>query len=160
MDLSFWSYSYALRDPLSPCFNPCYDGFIILITPPKPRTSSKKQVSILVMMDLSFWCEDSSQQNSYLIRFNPCYDGFIILIFAVHQIVSEENESIKLARFQSLLWWIYHFDHYESLIAKANDTCFNPCYDGFIILIISSRWHWVSRSLRVSILVMMDLSFW
>ena len=89
---------------------------------------------------------------------------------------------MKLIKFQSLLWWICHFDlqHLEMTITLSG---FNPCYDGFVILTIFMppfSIHFGSFNpcydgfviltyifqvftyfdFLVSILVMMDLSFW
>ena len=109
-------------------FNPCYDGFIILICAWglcslrrwlvsilvmmdlsfwSWRTSTfhpVQWVSILVMMDLSFWSTDEITVPSFTLCFNPCYDGFIILIRVFSKDTGAPTE------FQSLLWWIYHFD--------------------------------------------------
>ena len=67
-------------------------------------------VSILVMMDLSFWhvsiehVGGGIRLSDLVLSFNPCYDGFVIL--------TTLNAKSELTRhlFQSLLWWICHFD--------------------------------------------------
>ena len=65
----------------------------------------------------------------------------------------------ELKQFQSLLWWICHFDTEIQNMVKQGLSCFNPCYDGFVILTVQVL-HLLFYHLWVSILVMMDLSFW
>ena len=55
MDLSFWSRTGMIQSLWLSRFNPCYDGFIILM--------------------LSIFSYGNGESS-----FNPCYDGFIILI--------------------------------------------------------------------------------
>ena len=67
---------------------------------------------------------------------------------------------IKLhIKFQSLLWWICLFDWTMQQMKELTLPCFNPCYDGFVFL---TEWVVVCAEyfVSVSILVMMDLSFW
>ena len=152
MDLSFWFFHSRVKLAVIISFNPCYDGFIILIPgsyvylitsdtfqsllwwiyhfdpffsslPVHPR----HPVSILVMMDLSFWLVCTR-----LVRprpcFNPCYDGFIILISF------KRLQNLPLSRFNPcydgfIILMFYYF------FMLHNKYSFNPCYDGFIILI-------------------------
>ena len=44
-------------------------------------------------------------------------------------------------RFQSLLWWICHFDSTFLFLWSCSIWCFNPCYDGFVILTKCSYRH-------------------
>ena len=179
--LLWWIYHFDMTDfwdnLVDPRFNPCYDGFIILISHAFLILIIQSRVSILVMMDLSFWCNPWPVYKHTAPRFqsllwwiyhfdflwrlilanvqcfNPCYDGFIILIARTRH----EKDIGQL--FQSLLWWIYHFDEDIMYILEHGTCRFNPCYDGFIILILSGVRH-SGTSAKVSILVMMDLSFW
>ena len=140
-------------------------------------TSVSLNVSILVMMDLSFWLFlsfrylweifefqsllwwiclfdflNTSLLEKPLRSFNPCYDGFVFLTYMHHCLPKFHHsfnpcydgfvfltsgamirDAIK-AMFQSLLWWICLFD---------------------VCLSFGYRTLWA-----VSILVMMDLSFW
>ena len=79
MDLSFWPDFLGLLLLQHQCFNPCYDGFVILTS------------SIFNAVTAS-------------AGFNPCYDGFVILTPV------QRLHLLAWFRFQSLLWWICHFD--------------------------------------------------
>ena len=152
MDLSFWPFILHCYTNSPTSFNPCYDGFVFLTTTNQVIYSSI-QVSILVMMDLSFW-QSLALANSFLAF-----------------------------SFQSLLWWICLFD-YSSISSFSFSSSFNPCYDGFVFLTrrlnqpadfggdgFQSLLWWICLFDKmsdaelfggkfVSILVMMDLSFW
>ena len=136
----------------STCFNPCYDGFVFL---------TWLWLSVLLM----------------ILSFNPCYDGFVFLTCGEGQTI------FKRMLFQSLLWWICLFDHpityaqylansgfnpcYDGFVFLTNcsstaclfDLSFNPCYDGFVFLTYYPI-GLLTHISYVSILVMMDLSFW
>ncbi len=62
--------------------------------------------------------------------------------------------------FQSLLWRICHFDLKNRTYISIYSICFNPCYDGFVILTFFRCYTILIYCLCVSILVMTDLSFW
>ena len=158
------------------CFNPCYDGFVIL-TQKMCMKIGNAHVSILVMTDLSFWLKQFSQDPHDSWCFNPCYDGFVILtLFEVRKMtkyksfnpcydgfviltLEGEIKSLNGSLFQSLLWRICHFD--------VHTQCF-PSFSCVVsILVMTDLSFWrknyfsMSRIAKyVSILVMTDLSFW
>ena len=129
MDLSFWSYFEDDSDVKIRSFNPCYDGFIILIPKVRLWNQTHSDVSILVMMDLSFW-------------------------YSIMATTAQID-----AMFQSLLWWIYHFDRSSSSISQRIVSIVS-----ILVMMDLSFWCQYVRNPHhlhhVSILVMMDLSFW
>ena len=68
----------------------------------------------------------------------------------------EEKVPKLTIQFQSLFWWICHFDRLLELHLEYAD-CFNPCFDGFVISTFLG--YFDTRQFFVSILVLMDLSF-
>ena len=132
-------------------FNPCYDGFVFLTSKPLLEAKRTQQVSILVMMDLSFW-----QHNSKQILKNKTVVSILVMMDLSFW-PWQDRLSLLPWRFQSLLWWICLFDK-QIRAAQVEVRGFNPCYDGFVFLTsvcTTSVICWF-----VSILVMMDLSFW
>ena len=133
-------------------FNPCYDGFVILTKRIIDFCVIGYSVSILVMMDLSFWHPIQYELRRDVRGFNPCYDGFVILtliLFCIGAIRTGFNPcydgfvilthtklhlALVYLLFQSLLWWICHFDTDANLEGTNLYSGFNPCYDGFVIL--------------------------
>ena len=107
-------------------------------------------VSILVMMDLSFWLGlVFSHIPVALVSILVMMDLSFWLVSVLVGVVTPE--------FQSLLWWICHFDVFQTVLLVGL-LSFNPCYDGFVIL--TEFYWWWDKNDSVSILVMMDLSFW
>ena len=109
-------------------------------------------VSILVMMDLSFW------QRKATARI-PRLSVSILVMMDLSFWLKSEIESQSKIKFQSLLWWICHFDSRNEQNRTKGDTEFQSLlwwichFDNTSVLI------WIFFRF-VSILVMMDLSFW
>ena len=175
MDLSFWLQNMRFIISFNPCydgfvilthlsFNPCYDGFVILTT-----NKTTDIYTILVMMDLSFWLDYKLRDQS-LYSFNPCYDGFVILTN-----LSPISVKVSILVMMDLSFWLQYTGPSVSILVMMDlsfwQRSFNPCYDGFVILTLhtgefqSLLW-WICHfdcyyhDVLVSILVMMDLSFW
>ena len=104
------------------------------------------------MMDLSFWHTNSKNFTVDLFGFNPCYDGFVFLT------------SICICTwswnylFQSLLWWICLFD--RSRIIDCSRLSVFQSLLWWICLFDLNQFNRQNLTKLVSILVMMDLSFW
>ena len=101
-------------------------------------------------MDLSFRLWDGDFRNdisivSILVLMDLSFRHTTIIIFSHHM------------WFQSLFWWICHFDQWMCFSTWPQLRCFNPCFDGFVI---STHVCWQNQGKKgVSILVLMDLSF-
>ena len=118
---------YLLTLSLLFCFNPCYDGFVILTNFWLAACASSRGFNpcydgfvILTILRFPFGVS--------LKGFNPCYDGFVILTSSVDLSVSV-LESVSILVMMDLSFWHDYFTQMAKQI-----TCFNPCYDGFVIL--------------------------
>ena len=142
---------------------------------------SIKSDSVLSFQSLLWWiCLFDAKRASECW----CCNGFQSLLWWI--CLFDKNSHVfycPICKFQSLLWWIclfddnYHGHHVNILL------CFNPCYDGFVFLTylncvgcilifwFQSLLWWIclfdnvsdpdnTAAFAVSILVMMDLSFW
>ena len=159
MDLSFWlAFLRNLDEDARNGFNPCYDGFVILTCKFWKTFMWQWFVSILVMMDLSFWLWIQSQglpavqTVSILVMMDlsfwplsiryraDCSDVmFQSLLWWICHFDPDTRYSFRVeAMFQSLLWWICHFD-IEKRGVTLEVLCFNPCYDGFVILTLQNQ---------------------
>ena len=84
--------------------------------------------------------------------FNPCYDGFVFLTYLFVYFYFESS------MFQSLLWWICLFD-YSGLLTISCSLSFQSLL-WWICLFDHLVFVEFFEFMSVSILVMMDLSFW
>ena len=110
------------------------------------------KVSILVMMDLSFWqCFCSGCFSAALFQ--------SLLWWICHFDLKQYKQREREIGFQSLLWWICHFDWSFTRFDITSISSFQSllwwiCH--FDRVLHQSK---CTRT-KVSILVMMDLSFW
>ena len=155
MDLPFLQTSSQRMSQIwQRCFNPCSYGSFVLTHKFIFDRLSRNKVSILVLMDLSFLqrMKKAKKRLKNVVSILVLMD----LSFLRVEIVEKQNLQIK---FQSLFLWIFrsYFQSYDTIVACYQR--FNPCSYGSFVLTSwnHKRLHW--KSILVSILVLMDLSF-
>ena len=156
MDLSFWPCRIKIKVGDSVGFNPCYDGFVILT-----GISSGLCIDHYdKFQSLLWWICHFDGVDAETIAFQLEFQS--LLWWICHFDSPHQNIVAPNFWFQSLLWWICHFDSCRSVTAWCSTLSFQSllwwiCH--FDLPILSENSH-IMMMACVSILVMMDLSFW